>query len=182
MILTFLLNAAKHLPALCSTNRHRTASLAEVSPCLMHCICNRIQVVRNPYFMCMLIKRTGLSQIASIFVDLLCLSRRSGNWSIFWYVSSPSFHFSWLICWCHTWQFVSLQFAPMEITPAHVRKASDSSLHSLHNLGAVRVLPQCAHLSILSKLMNLSLLAAGILHTLTYSQMISIKSVKCFEN
>lgn len=70
----------------------------------------------------------------------------------------------------------------MEITPAHVHKASDSSLHSLHNLGAVRALPQCAHLSILSKLMNLSLFAAGILHTLTYSQMISIKSVKCFEN
>jgi len=52
----------------------------------------------------------------------------------------------------------------------------------LHNSGAVRALPQHAHLSILSMLMSLFLLASGVLHTLTYSQMMSIKIVKCFEN
>lgn len=43
------------------------------------------------------------------------------------------------------------------------------ALHFLHNLGAVRALPQCTHLSVLSKLMSFFLPASGTLHTLTYS-------------
>lgn len=43
------------------------------------------------------------------------------------------------------------------------------ALHFLHNSGAVSALPQRAHLSILSKLMSLFLLASGVLHTLTDS-------------
>lgn len=61
-------------------------------------------------------------------IDLLCLSRHAGIWSIFHYVLSSSLHFSWLIYWCHKWLFVSLQFAPMEMTPEHMHVASNSSL------------------------------------------------------
>lgn len=39
-----------------------------------------------------------------------------------------SLHFSWLICWCRKWQLVSLRFASMEMTPAHMHVASKSSL------------------------------------------------------
>lgn len=138
---------------------------------------DRIRIPQNPCSMCTLIRRSRLIQTPSAFTDLLCLSCCAGKWSVSHCVLSPPFRFPWLIYWCQRWQFVSGQFAPMEMTPAHILNSSACIIWELSEHH-----PNTAHLSILSKLMSLSLPAPGILRTLTYSEMMFIKIVKCFEN
>lgn len=72
-----------------------------------------------------------------------------------------------------------MQFAPMAMAAAGLHPAPPCSAPCI--MLELRALPQPAHLSVLSELMSLFLLASGVWHTLACSEVMSIKIVKRLE-
>lgn len=123
------------------------------------------------FSMCTFIKRIRFIQIALGFIDLLYLSRHAGSWSVFHYVLSlfPSFFFLTHLLMSQMTACVTAICSHGNDSCTHARGIQVLAVRFLHNSGAVTALPWCAHLSILSELMILFLLASGLLHTLTHS-------------